>query len=112
MPSSFSLDLRVARQKAGFTQRDIADLLDAHQSFVSDLECGRAAPDLRQIIALQLIFGCSFENFFAEVMDQTKERLRQRLPALSTKVRGRAGAFNRPTSIERLYERVAVIEYD
>ena len=110
MTSTFPLDLRAARQKAGFTQRDIADLLDAHQSFISDLECGRAEPDLRQILALQIIYGRSFESFFAEAMEEAKAQLRQRLPLLSTKVRARAGAFNRPSSIERLHERIAVIE--
>lgn len=107
MSTQFALDLRLARKKAGYTQDDIAHLLDAHQSVVSDLEHGKRRPTLSEIIALSLIYGRSFESFFAEVMAQTKEHLSVRLSTLPSPTRNTAHTFNRPGSLTRLKRRVA-----
>lgn len=107
MSTQFAQDLRLARRKAGFTQQDIAQLLAAHQSIVSGLETGKIGPNLEQIITLSLIYGRSFEAFFAEVMEQCRQELITRTDALPKSVKQSAETFNRPASLERLQRRVA-----
>lgn len=112
MSTQFSLDLRVARRQAGFTQRDIAHLLDAHQSLVSDLERGRKEPTLVQIVSLSLIFGRSFESLFTAVMLDARRDLRRRLKMLPDDPRQYVGTFNRQSSIDRLRDRLEADDPD
>jgi len=106
MSTQFSLDLRVARRRAGFTQGDIAHLLGAHQSLVSDLERGRVEPTLVQIVTLSLIFGRSFESHFASVMREARRDLLTRVRSLPEDAREYVGTHNRASSIERLRDRL------
>jgi len=107
MRTQFSADLRLARRKAGYTQADNAALLCVHQSVVSKLENGARRPDLEQIITLSLIYGRSFEAFFADVMDDCTRRLKRRLKHLPNNVRDTAHTFNRAASLKALHERIA-----
>lgn len=107
MSTEFALDLRLARRKSGFTQRDVAHLLGAHQTLVSELERGRQLPTLEQIVALSLIYGRSFESLFSELMRTARERLQQRILRMPDGVRSYVGTFNRDASIERLARRLA-----
>lgn len=102
MQTQFSQDLRVARRKAGFTQSDIAHLLDAHQSAVSDLETGHNQPNLEQIISLSLIFSRSFESFYAALMDKQRRLLRQQIKTLPDLQKSTAHTFNRDGSLAKL----------
>ncbi len=107
MSTQFALDLRLARRKAGFTQKDIASLLCSHQSLVSDLERGQERPTLEQIIELSLIYGRSFESFFAELMEDCQEKLLKRLERLPTMRKRTAHTYNRSVSLERLKRRLS-----
>ena len=107
MSTEFALDLRLARRKSGFTQRDVAHLLGAHQTLVSELERGRQLPTLEQIVTLSLIYGRSFESLFSELMRTARERLQQRIVHMPDGVRSYVGTFNRDASIERLARRLA-----
>jgi transcriptional regulator with XRE-family HTH domain len=107
MSTEFALDLRLARRKAGLTQRDIAHLLAAHQTLVSELERGRQLPTLRQIVTLSLIYGRSFESLFAELMRTARVDLQERIVHMPAGVRSYVGTFNRDASIERLARRLA-----
>jgi transcriptional regulator with XRE-family HTH domain len=106
MSTEFALDLRLARRKAGLTQRDAALLLGVHQSRVSALERGRALPTLQQICSLSLIFGRSFEALFAQIMASTKQGISQRMTALPGTVRSYVGTFNREASLQKLERRL------
>jgi len=112
MSSEFALDLRLARRKAGYTQRDIAHLLSAHQSAVSDLEHGRKLPTLTEIVTLSLIYGRSFESLFAAIMRGARQELKGRRTTLSPEVRNYVGTFNRSQSIKRLHRRLAAEDPD
>lgn len=101
MTTQFALDLRLARRKAGYTQRDIAHLLGVQQSAVSDLERGRNLPRLEEIIVLSLIYGRSFESLFAELVKEARATLRKRLTNLPDNFRQYAGTLNREHSLER-----------
>jgi transcriptional regulator with XRE-family HTH domain len=107
MSSDFALDLRVARRQAGYTQHDVALLLGAHQSHVSDLEQGRTLPSLAEIVSLSLIFGRSFESLFADLLLSAKSEIGGRLTALPAMVRSYVGTFNRDASLTKLERRLA-----
>ena len=106
MSTEFALDLRAARRKAGYTQGDIAHLLDHHQSHVSDLEKGQVRPTLEQIVTLSLIYGRSFESLFGEVMTESQSHLTTRLASLPPG-NETAGTFNRGSSLKKLERRLA-----
>ena len=97
MSSQFALDLRLARKKAGYTQDDLAHLLDTHQTVVSQLEHGKRRPSLSEIIDLSLIYGRSFESLFSEVMRERKLHLTNRLTTLPKPGRKSMSTFNRPS---------------
>ena len=99
-------DLRLARRKAGYTQEDLAHLLDTHQSVVSNLERGKLRPNLEQIIELSLIYGRSFESFFEILMVERKKYLKVRLRTLPEVDRTTAPTFNRNGSLARLRQRL------
>lgn len=107
MSTEFALDLRVARRKAGFTQRDIAHLLRVQQAKVSDLERGRKLPTVPQIVTLSLIYGRSFESLFAAVMAEARQKLTTRLGGMPTDTRAFVGTLNRTASLDRLRRRLA-----
>lgn len=107
MSSQFALDLRLARKKAGYTQDDLAHFLDTHQTVVSQLEHGKRRPTLTDVIDLSLVYGRSFESFFAEVMAERKEHLSVRLSTLPSPARKTMSTFNRPGSLARLQRRLA-----
>ena len=107
MSTEFALDLRLARRKAGFTQRDIAHLLGARDAHVSEMEQGRQRPTLEQIVTLSLIYGRSFESLFADLMKTARVKLQRRIVRMPTGVRSVVGTFNRDASIERLARRLA-----
>lgn len=106
MSTEFALDLRLARRKAGLTQRDVAHLLGSHQSAVSDLERGRTLPTLHQIVTLSLLYGRSFESLFSAVMRDARRGLRERLDTLPETVRSFAGTARRTHSLDRLRRRL------
>lgn len=107
MSTDFALDLRLARRKSGFTQRDIAHLLGAHQTLVSDLECGRKRPTLEQIITLSLIYGRTFESYFSDMMKIARAGLQRRIVRMPGNSRSYVRTFNRRSSIDRLARRLA-----
>ena len=102
MSTEFALDLRLARRKSGYTQRDTAHLLGLNRSKLSLLETGQRLPSLVQICTLSLIYGRSFESLFAAIMDEARAALRQRIITLPGTRRKYAGSLNREHSIERL----------
>ena len=106
MSTEFALDLRAARRKAGYTQGDIAHLLDHHQSHISDLEQGQVRPTLSEIMKLSLVYGRSFEQFFATIMSECHIELRERLKALPKSRSGAPGTYNRASSLMKLRERL------
>lgn len=107
MKTQFAHDLRLARRKAGYTQGDLAHLLDAPQSTVSDLEQGHRRPSLEQIIELSLLYGRSFESFFGAVMTERRELLSVRLSSLPDPSKTMAHTYNRASSLARLRDRLA-----
>lgn len=107
MNTQIALDLRLARRKAGYTQDDLAHLMDIQQSDISEFEHGSERPTLEQIMSLSLIYGRSFESYFAEAMETNRAQITQRLGTLPGLKEDTANTFNRPASLERLERRLA-----
>ena len=107
MSTEFALDLRLARRKAGFTQRDGAHLLAIPTSILSHLESGKRLPSLVQICTLSVIYGRSFESLFAAILTEARTALRIKILNMPDQVRAFAGTRNRDHSIERLAQRLA-----
>jgi transcriptional regulator with XRE-family HTH domain len=107
MRTQFAADLRLARRKAGYMQSDIATMLSAHQSMVSDLESGTVHPNLEQIITLSLIYGRSFESYFEAIMNDCSKQLKRRLERLPKTIRQTAHTYNRAGSLRQLHQRLA-----
>ena len=112
MSTQFALDLRLARRKAGFSQRDIAHLMGTKKSAVCSLETGRRRPTLTQIVTLSVIYGRSFESYFAETITAAEAALRERIITLPAAPSQLATTFNRTSSIDRLARRLADSERD
>ena len=102
MSTEFALDLRLARRKAGFTQRDCAHLLAITTAKLSLLEAGERTPTLTQICTLSLIYGRSFDSLFSAVLGTARADLRRRILTMPKDTRNFAGTRNRDHSIERL----------
>ena len=102
MTTEFALDLRLARRKAGLTQRDTAHLLGLDPAKLSQLEHGKRLPTLTEICTLSLIFGRSFESLFGETMEIARHDLRDRLKTIPSDVRRSAATMNREASLSRL----------
>jgi transcriptional regulator with XRE-family HTH domain len=112
MSTQFAHDLRLARRKAGFTQRDVAHLMGARKSTVSDLERGRRRPTLTRIVTLSVIYGRSFESFFGEEVRQAESALRERIITLPVAPAKLVSTFNRDASIEKLAQRLRASEQE
>lgn len=106
MTTQFSLDLRLARRKAGYTQDDLSHLLSVQQSLISDLEHGKDRPSLEQIIDLSLIYGRSIESLFDMLMAERRGALADRLSDLPDLSNATVHTFNRDSSLQRLEERL------
>jgi transcriptional regulator with XRE-family HTH domain len=106
MSTEFALDLRLARRKSGFTQRDTAHLLGVQSSRLSDLELGKKLPSLPEIITLSLIYGRSFESLFSAVMAEARAAIKDRVSGLPDDSRTYVGTMNRAYSLERLEDRL------
>ena len=112
MSTEFALDLRLARRKAGYTQRDIAHLLAIQQSNVSALEHGRVLPSIEEIVSLSLVYGRSFESLFAQVMKEARQTLRERIKSMPKTARSYVATFNRDSSVKRLRQQLTVKDDD
>jgi len=54
------------RKELGYSQQDIADLLNVTRSAISGWEIGRNEPDLSTIIKLKTIYKVKDDSFFLE----------------------------------------------
>jgi transcriptional regulator with XRE-family HTH domain len=112
MKHEFALDLKVERRKAGLSQGDVAHLLDVHPSKVSLLESGRTLPTLRDICALTVLYGKSFESLFYGVIKRTAGNLKGQLQRMPQAPKRWLPTFNRKASLGGLAERLEAITPD
>ena len=63
----FASRLRDARKEAGFTQVEVADLLNTTQSYISKYERGELRLDIVQLVPFARLYGKSLEYFIEEL---------------------------------------------
>lgn len=61
----FLRKLRLARIEAGFTQKDVAKLLNKPQSYVSKCESGERRVDVVELTAFAQLYRKSLKDFMA-----------------------------------------------
>ena len=109
MPNEFALDLKVARRKSGLTQGDCAHLLDVHPSKISLLESGKALPGIKDICALSLVYGRSFESLFSSIVASANRQLRDRLRTMPAAPKRWLGNFNRRNTLSAVADRLETL---
>ena len=62
MESSFGEKLKLERQQAGMTQRELAEAIGVKQQQLSQWECDKVEPTLSNIIAILKALHISFED--------------------------------------------------
>lgn len=82
MHNILSLDLKVARKKSGLTQADVGHLIGGNNLTLSHIERGKRIASIRELCALSLIYGRSFDNFYAELLADIREELSRNLESL------------------------------
>lgn len=100
------MDLRLARRKAGLTQRDCAQLLAVPQSRISSFEKGQLLPSIPQLMKLSIVLNRQFEDLYKHLTSQARITIKRQLPSLPERVRNTASTFNRTSSIRRLQLRL------
>ncbi|MES9962190.1 MAG: helix-turn-helix transcriptional regulator [Candidatus Sedimenticola sp. 20ELBAFRAG] len=106
MHNSLSVELRSARKASGFLQKDLAQLLGVQQSKISQYEAGKRIPDRVHFLKLAIIYGSAFEQFQAQQLKQTQQKLLDNLGTLPTDIPVTANTYNRLASLEHLRHRL------
>lgn len=100
--NDLGLDLRAARAKSGLTQADCAHLISCDPTKLTRLEGGKYLPDLKDTLMQGLIFGRTFEGFFAHILTECRDNLVTTLESLPDCPPGWAGRHNRLQTLNRL----------
>lgn len=90
-PSPVAVFLRDARVKAGYSQKQVADLLGYRSAqFVSNWERGLTTPPGRTLRRLADVYGVSAETLYEVLLEFALRRTEQRLELEYFGRRGRA----------------------
>ncbi len=75
------------RKQKGYTQEQLAEMIDLSTNYLSDIERGKSFPRPEKLVAIMNTLGCSADDLFQDVMDagyQVKvSRLADRLAHLT-----------------------------
>ncbi|MBT52780.1 MAG: hypothetical protein CMF72_05180 [Mameliella sp.] len=106
MFDEFICDLKVARKRAGLTQSDCGHLVGVSHDAISQIERGQRMPTIRELCALSLIYGRSFESLYAEVLREVRRDLGEKLAEMPEEPKGWPGSMRRRKTLERLAGRL------
>lgn len=68
---SFSVELKIAREKAGLTQQQIADRMNIDKSTYCGYETGKRQPDVRKIKQLSEVLNVSADDLLEIKIEKT-----------------------------------------
>lgn len=102
----FSNAVLLARKKAGLSQTDCAHLLEITPARFSRLENGKAAPSMKELCGIAVLFGRTMEGLSGDVFTERARTLKERLNDLPEPRRHRLSRFNRAFSLEALSDRL------
>jgi transcriptional regulator with XRE-family HTH domain len=69
----FGEKLRLLRERRGLSQRQLADLLEVHQSFLWGMEQGRKKPNVDMVLKIADIFGVCIDKLMRDELDLDSE---------------------------------------
>jgi len=107
MFDEFIFDLKVARKKSGLTQADCGHIIGGSVNKMSQIERGQRLPSIREVCALSLIYGRSFESLFGEVFRQVRKDLAENLESLPVPKKNWPGGYNRSSTLDALAQRLS-----
>jgi len=58
------IELQRARERLGFSQRDVANLVGISRPYYTNIELGRKSPSLQVALRIAKIVNCSVDIFF------------------------------------------------
>lgn len=108
MTHDLSLDLKVARLKAGLTQADLAHLVGCHKNRICQIEKRNRPLSLREACTMSLALNRTFNELFSLEFEAALEELDLRLGELPVPEFDEAHTFNRLVTLSALAERVNV----
>ena len=106
MTTQFAVDVYLARIKSGYTQSDVAHLLEISRVTISRFERGTSEPSLQDVLSLSLVYGRSFESFFADKLRRQRQHILKRLQSLPPLTQATAKHANRDKNLQRLARRL------
>ncbi len=66
------MNIKKLREEKGFTQKEIANLLGVTHTAISNYEKGIREPNIKNLIKLADIFGCSLDELLREEVPEEK----------------------------------------
>jgi transcriptional regulator with XRE-family HTH domain len=92
--SQLSSYLRTERLRAGFSQRELAELFGMGRSVVTKAE-GARQPTLRLVVAVEIVFGRPAPDLFPAVYARLARGVLKRALAMEQRLIGREDAVSR-----------------
>ena len=106
MIQDFALEVRKTREASGLSQKDAAQLLNITQSALSKIEQGKQMPKLREICALSIIYGRTYECLFGDLIDDIRADMAVRVDELQKCSPNSTGNRLRTETLNNLCERL------
>ncbi|WP_197917297.1 helix-turn-helix domain-containing protein [Thiosulfatihalobacter marinus] len=106
MFENFIFDLKVARKKSGLTQADCGHLIGSSKNVISQIELGQRVPTVSELCSLSLIYGRSFDSFYADTLRKVRKDLASKLKSMPSEPKGWPGSFARRRTLARLTSRL------
>ncbi len=62
--------IKYHRQEAGYTQKELADLVGTSQMQISHIETGRRMPALKLLMRLATVLGCTLDELAGDYAEE------------------------------------------
>lgn len=108
MFDEFTFELRNARRKSGLTQADCGHLVNVSVYRISKLESGKTAPSLREVLALSVLYGRTFECLYGSMMQDIRHTLMAKIETLPDGPAKGSDAERRGRMLENLWQRLLI----
>lgn len=104
-----ALDFRVARNKAGLRQIDVAHLLDVQHARISQIENGKRLPTVLETATLSIVYGKPMESLLSGLLDEVVGNLVERMKTVPSVPRDLPETFNRVHTLSQLARRLEIL---
>lgn len=70
LQTQFAKILRAMREKAGYSQEELADRAGLHRTYISQIERGLKSPSLNSLVGIARALGVRISELFVDLDDQ------------------------------------------